>query len=89
MIALTVTVALLYLSQAVLTGGDVSAKNIWLAESVLDILTEHRYVGTLNIEHRYVCSVQGCHPRNTLGGSSQGSHWLIENTLMYSKCRAH
>ena len=56
-----------------------SAKNIWLAESVLDILTEHRYV----------CSVQGCHSRNTLGGSSQGSHWLIENPHMYSKCRAH
>lgn len=26
-----------------LSGGDVTAKNIWLAENVLEILTEQRY----------------------------------------------
>lgn len=31
-------------------GGDISSKNLWLAESVLDILLEQKYVSHMNTE---------------------------------------
>ena len=39
----------MYYITSVLTGGDLSPKNVWLAETVLDIFTENRYLLGLHI----------------------------------------
>jgi len=37
----------------VLIGGDLSPKNVWLAETVLDIFTENRYLLRLQLAVNY------------------------------------